>query len=564
MRARVADRSSLLACLLACQLTGCSLVKLSDEIVQGHCRNDADCAELNQQQAQDDFDPCQRWQCNDDEKLCRYGALDADGDGQSPAAVMNDGKSVTCQRDPLKQDCADDDADIGAGLPELCDEQDNDCDGLADEGALESSTTGAVVFGKPTRAGAGDGEAASDAAYARDPMSGEIALAYGVLQSGSTRPGATLLDPELSASTSTSTLAVEHVTPALGQHVAVAPLPGSRFAYALVTTSGAPRVVVGVWNTNATQVLVQPELAEQGLACLPGEECRDVLAPAVAAQSRDVLVAYLRFDGGDPAGVGCGQLREEDKPADVLANLLLQRGTSSDERLQEQSSSALRLGSSSDLTGPVLLALPPIGAAPQSWLVAYADQDGGVVIDRVQRNGMALEVVQPALIRLTGGTQSSAIALALGETGEDELQLGIVYQRGCGSAARVVLALRSLVDDGGKLAAELVIDGLQVGGASNETNPALGYSAARDTWLVSYRDLTGLRARVVGADGTVHAQQPYSLIERVKPEDGAEVDILPPSMAVFDVGSGFATVAHVLRAANEAPRAFETAHLSCE
>ena len=45
---------------------------------------------------------------------------------------------------------------------------------------------------------------------------------------------------------------------------------------------------------------------------------------------------------------------------------------------------------------------------------------------------------------------------------------------------------------------------------------------------------------------------------------GDEVDILPPSLAVFDVGSDFATVAHVLRTANEAPRAFETAHLSCD
>jgi hypothetical protein len=69
---------------------------------------------------------------------------------------------------------------------------------------------------------------------------------------------------------------------------------------------------------------------------------------------------------------------------------------------------------------------------------------------------------------------------------------------------------------------------------------------------------------VVAADGALHGDQPYTLIERVRPEDGDEVDILPPSTAAFDVGSGFALMAHVLRAANEAPRAFETAHLQCE
>jgi hypothetical protein len=552
------------ACAWVALLAGCSLVKLSDEIVQGHCRSDADCAELNERQTSD-FDPCQRWQCNEDEQLCRYGALDADDDGQSPGEVRHDGKSVTCERDATKQDCADDDELVGAGMMERCDEKDNDCDGRADEGALDHSSAGAVVFGKPTRAGASDGEAATDAAYARDPMSGEIALAYGVLQSENARPGVSLLDAELVASTSTSTLAVEHITPALGQEVAVAPLDGGRFAYGLVTTSGVPRVVAGMWNTSASQVLVQRELAEQGVSCLSGEECRDVLAPALATQGRDVLIAYLRFSADDPAGVGCGQLRDEDAPASVLANLLLRSGTGGEERLLEQTSSALAIGFSSDLTGPALLALPAIGETPASWLIAYAGEDGGVVIDRVQRDGKALDVVQPALIRLGDGSEPrSAVALALGESGESEQVLGIAHQRGCGSAARIVLDLRRLVDDGGKLGLEHVAGAIEVGGASNESNPALGYSAVRGTWLVGYRDLDGLRARVVAADGALHGDQPYTLIERVRAEDGDEVDILPPSTAAFDVGSGFALMAHVLRAANEAPRAFETAHLRCE
>jgi hypothetical protein len=559
-----------LAGVVAAGLAGCSLVKLSDDIVQGHCQRDADCAELNaDEERASDFDPCRRWQCNAEEKLCRHVALDADHDAQTPGTVMHRGKAVTCQRDAQKQDCKDDDELVGAGFAELCDEHDNDCDGLADEGALEASSTRVVVFDGPTRAGASDAAAATDAAYARDPMSGEIALAYGVLQNESARPGASLLEPGLMASVSPATLAVANVAMALGQEVAIAPLDSLQFAYALVTTSGVPRVIAGVWRSSANQIGVQRELAIGGVACTKDESCSEVLAPAIATQNRDVLVAYLRAGAGaqDPAAARCGQWREEDTPADVLANLLARpMGAGVDEHLEELSASALRIGSSSDPSGPVLLGLPAIMGVPASWLVAYADANGDVGIDRMQRSGTTLEIAQPGFIRLGDGAQPrSAISLVVGPADEEgQILLGIAHQRGCGSGARIVLDVRRLTANGGKLTADTVIDSVQVGGASNESNPALAYSTARDAWLVSYRDLTGLRARVVAADGELHDDQPYSLIARLQPAEGDEVDILPLTSAAFEQGDGFSTIAHVLRAGEDDPRAFEAVHLSCE
>jgi hypothetical protein len=553
--------------MLAALLPGCSLVKLSADVTQGHCASDADCAELNADPKFGD-DPCQRWQCNTDEKLCRYGSLDADHDGQSPARVTVGDKAVTCEQDAAKQDCADDDETIGAGFEELCDEQDNDCDGRSDEGALQSSSSRAVVF-----EAAGGSEGATDAAYARDPMSGAIALGYGVLQDANARPGASLLDPALDDRTSATTLAVEKIGTPIASQVAIAPLDGGRFAYALVNQSGAQRVVAGVWRTAANQVGVLDEIATMGVHCAPDEDCgsdavtgpsRQALSPALASEGSDVLLAYLLFDS-DPASVGCGDLRRAGAPARLLVNLLARPST--DEHLVEQSASALRLGNSSDLAAPALLTLPAIGDVAPSWLVGYADENGAVVVQQLRRDRKQLALVDPALIKIGGAGSPSFVTLALGPVSEDSVTIGIAHQEACGALSQIRFDLWQLSDDGGRLVAENTVPTELVGGfaSSSESNPALTYSSARNVWLVAYHEMSGLRARVLDTDGAPYGERAYTLIESFLPEGhGNTVDILPVRMAAFDLGSDFAIIAHVLREAESDPRAFEVTKLGCK
>ena len=552
MSARWCARALLLASALG--LGSCSLVALSEDIVQGTCQDNSDCDVLNDE-SDPDFDPCQRWQCNGKEKLCRYGKLDADGDEQTPATVMHRGKRVTCERDERKQDCDDAQKLVGSGFTEQCDLRDNDCDGKTDEAVLEQESTRAVVF-----AGGDGSAAATDASYARDPMTGAIAIGYGMLQGANARPGASLLDAELMTSADATALGVTNLSPAFARQVALAPLDGGRFAYALSTTSGKQRLLAGVWRTSANQIAVERELAQTGLPCGGDGECGAMFLPALASLDRQLLVAYLRSDA-EPSDRSCNRLEASDPPVSARYDLL--RSEAGGDALTPLGAGGQGGGQTRDLSRPALLTLPAIGELPASWLFAYADVDGSVRIEHVTRDG-ASAVVSAELIRLTGGAAPrSAIALALGPGDDGGQRVGVAYQLGCGSDARVVFDVLRLRDDGGELAAERPVIGVAVGGASNETQPALAYSAERDVWLIAYRDLIGLRARVVGDDGVLHGTAPYTLIERVKPADGDEVDVLPLPLAALELGDGFAALAHVLRAGEEDPRAFDAVRLGC-
>ena len=77
------------------------------------CAADGDCA---------DTDPCTTQErCNPTSRTCEYGRLDGDRDGFIP---------VVCGGN----DCDDDDSAIPS--VEEADDQDDDCDGRVDEGAL--------------------------------------------------------------------------------------------------------------------------------------------------------------------------------------------------------------------------------------------------------------------------------------------------------------------------------------------------------------------------------------------------------------------------------------------
>ncbi|HEY2734031.1 MAG TPA: putative metal-binding motif-containing protein, partial [Polyangiales bacterium] len=118
------------AAALSLLLTGCTLIDLSSKIEQASCRFDADCMVLNDG-SDPNFNPCQWFACGPAGK-CVQGPPDLDRDGYV---------SSICESDKARQDCDDLDPTRHPNAPELCDDRDNDCDTLVDEGVLNMSAT---------------------------------------------------------------------------------------------------------------------------------------------------------------------------------------------------------------------------------------------------------------------------------------------------------------------------------------------------------------------------------------------------------------------------------------
>ncbi len=500
--------------LLTCSLhtSACSLVKLSDDISQAHCKKDTDCELLNDRTAKD-FDPCELWQCSDSSKYCEFSALDQDHDGFTPHTVTVKGEELVCQAATAKQDCDDANAARTPGGKERCDNIDNDCDQNVDEGVLEPHVASSLTFTGATAAGIGNVSSAVDAA------SGKIGLAYSV-NNDSPAVGFSVLDNDLPSGVNAAIVKLPRKTNGLpaedlfADGVGVAALGQGKFAIAFYDINGGKRMVAGRVDTSSGTILaVTPAILGKGLHCAAGEPCgTGTLAtrpPALAALGDAVLVSYVRA-AADP-GLTCALKADTVPAAPLLANLL----TQTPDGLAELTSRAVVLGKTSSLAPPALVAIPdPATGSGFGFLEGFVDDAGAIQLVQVQAQGSSLVVSAPLATLADDKARYSGVRMVLGPKTDAGQLIGVSFQRDCKLTARVGVALlRASVKASGAPLLEVVTPATLVGGAPNEKDAMLAYSKDRDSWAAVYRDSMGLRARVLDAKGTALGDAPYTLID---------------------------------------------------
>jgi hypothetical protein len=117
----------------------------------GVCDPEAGCIDGEPRDCEDGT-PCTRDSCDEDAMMCVATPLDADGDG-APALTVGGSR---CEDGT---DCDDDDASVHPGADELCNRDDDDCDGTIDEGCVALPDTCATA--RELRLGAGGTASAS-------------------------------------------------------------------------------------------------------------------------------------------------------------------------------------------------------------------------------------------------------------------------------------------------------------------------------------------------------------------------------------------------------------------
>jgi hypothetical protein len=482
---------------------GCSLVDLSSRIHQDGCKVDAECEILNDPQDLA-FNRCRPFHCSE-RQLCESAPLDSDHDGFA---------AESCEADPLKRDCNDVDPAIHPGVAESCNERDDDCDARIDEGVLTSAQTVAIDFGTVSPA--------SDIVYAIDTVRTRMALGYAI----GTSPevvAANVIDYE--EVTPQAPMQLEFSPPRSGPLHAAAAAVGilpSRATLAAAYLSDEPmRLVVGSLD-NARPSFSAGAVGVYGLACAADEACaansgRPTVplsapfseAPAIAPGADGVLVAYVR--NPDRTADLCEQ---GNPPAakSVLANLIASAATG----VAERTPAAVQLGTSTEGRAPALLGLPGLttNGQPYGWLVAYPDVGGKLLICQVLASGGSLEVSAPLLKLTSKAGPLRAPQLAFGRNSAERSSIGLAAVQGCGALSRVVMIqLEATHGSDGKVTLRTLSALAELGGEDDQRGAALAYNEARHSWGVSYRDASGVRARVVAEGGALTGDSPYLLMD---------------------------------------------------
>ena len=492
-------RAIALICALTA-ITGCNLLDLSSRINQAGCHDDGDCVQLNQG---DDpgFQVCHPFVCSEN-NLCEPGELDADRDGFIP---------LRCATDPAHADCNDFDPSVHSDAPELCDEQDNDCDGHVDEGSLEFEQTTAVAFDEQR-------EPASDLSWALDASSGRLGLAYALGAEPAKLASNVITYEDISLQEPfVFQYAGDAGDPVLGPAASIALLPARAVAAGAYLTAAPARLVVGAIEGGTR--FAAGRIAEYGLNCLEAEACAANSGsdgpvvptpasslPAIAAGADATLVAYTRLpDGSSDACPVPSHMAWQ-----MLGNLVLAGANG----LSEATRFATKLGDTTQPRAPALVAVPGTATNGRAygWLLAYPDNAGSIAVVQVTTADATIHVSDPLLhVESTHGALHTP-SLVVGASTPGRATFGLVALQGCGPTTRaVMMKLEAKLGTQAGLALQTATKLVEIPSSGPARGAAIAFSGRRLSWAVSYRDAVGLRAQIIDDNGVLAGSEPYTL-----------------------------------------------------
>ncbi len=589
----------LVPCLFATVLLGCSALGL-DQLAEPRCTSDAQCDTRN---VRDGIgaSACIRWQCRG---VCVLGPQDADDDGAFDPVLCTGANGAPLGTDCDDMDALVHPplgTDGGAISEERCNGRDDDCDGIIDEAYVDSAGVerGGIVPEELFRLATGAGRLSRPSDHA-GPESAGLARGDGtaaVVRLGVASPDVTafawareasdttLLSPE-SLATGCFSLASDgshQPTSCNAEELALAETDAHVIVAGISTTGCADgQLRVGSWDAlvglpailrgpmHRSNLYLGVDLTAAG-ACSGGSRGTDPGAarPAVSITSARSPVAGEREAMALVAWLGTGF----DRPAcggaavdvDALGVFLEEstRGTNRFSWLTGTDDGAPHvLGRTIGGAAPAIIRYDQ-DAEPTGWLVAHGDEAGHLTlhfvpviewsIDDPGTTGPASDppLVTPALdgvrdfsvLPLTDGVDEVALAL-LGAPVSGRVRVAVTYRRGCGSAARIEVAVLDTEavrpDAFTVLAAPFVVD--DGGAVSSREHPSLVYV-----------DHGALRVGATLTRGsgaiTVDASNDGALFVAWREEDGAgahlrlrriaEADLAPldPAPLRFDVGT---------------------------
>jgi hypothetical protein len=237
--------------------------------------------------------------------------------------------------------------------------------------------------------------------------------------------------------------------------------------------------------------------------------------------------------------------------------------------LVETASEAISLGTSKEMSAPVLLAISELVSDTEDfgWLFALSEADGDIVLKRIQGNdgNTTLDITDLYTISANGVPQGQ-IAIAVGPQTADTLTLGVAYRHDCLVDARVRLQLFELTQESdGAYTFSARSEPVEIGGERNEGFPTLAYSAETESWMVAYRiSDSAIKAKVLSADGAERVTESYVLFSN---QDSSQlrVNFAPLALGSSQPNTWFSLVAYLQQEDNlgQSLSSYQAFYLGC-